>query len=104
MVQQSWPGNVRQLENVLARAAILARGHSILVEDLQAPAPSPSGNAEVGAAESSLCLKEILAETERRVIQHALEQTDWNRTRAAGLLGISRRQLFDKIRQYELHR
>ena len=43
-----------------------------------------------------------MVRAERRVIQHALEQMDWNRTRAARLLGISRRQLFDKIQQYGL--
>jgi DNA-binding NtrC family response regulator len=50
----------------------------------------------------SLPLKQIIAETERRVILQALEQTEWNRTRAAQVLGISRRQLFDKIRQFGL--
>jgi two-component system response regulator AtoC len=47
-------------------------------------------------------LRDILAETESRVIRQALEQEKWNRTRAARVLGISRRQLFDKIRQYGL--
>jgi transcriptional regulator with PAS, ATPase and Fis domain len=50
-----------------------------------------------------LALEEILAETERRVILHALEQEGWNRTRAARVLGISRRQLVDKIQQHGLH-
>jgi DNA-binding NtrC family response regulator len=98
---QSWPGNVRQLQNVLARAAILARGRLILPAEVQ-PAP-PSAAAEP-ALSPSLRLKDILAETERRVIQQALEQERWNRTRAAKLLGISRRQLFDKIQQYGLQR
>ena len=43
------------------------------------------------------------AGTEQRVIRQALEQEKWNRTRAARLLGISRRQLFDTFRQYGLH-
>ena len=46
----------------------------------------------------------ILARTEKQVIQQALQKTNWNRTRAAELLGISRRQLFDKIQQYGLSR
>ncbi|HJT76695.1 MAG TPA: sigma-54 dependent transcriptional regulator [Gemmataceae bacterium] len=98
----AWPGNVRELQNVLARAAILARGRPILPDDLsrvglpaaEAPAASPPA--------SPLSLKGILAETERRVIAQALEEAGWNRTRAARLLGISRRQLFDKIQQYGL--
>ncbi len=95
-----WPGNVRQLQNVLARAAILARGRLILPTDVL---PTTTEAAEP-ALSPSLGLKEILAETERRVIQQALEQEKWNRTRAAKLLGISRRQLFDKIQQYGLQR
>jgi len=49
-------------------------------------------------------LREILAETERRVILQALNQENWSRTRTAEVLGISRRQLFDKIQQYGLQR
>lgn len=99
---QPWPGNVRELQNVLARAAALARGRLILVDDLKPPPQLASGAASAPAG--SLSLKEILAETERRVIAEALAQCDWNRTRAAQILGISRRQLFDKIRQYDLRR
>jgi two-component system response regulator AtoC len=97
---RDWPGNVRELQNVLARAAILARGRIIGIEDVQTP-PSPT-NSTNAMASGSLLLRDILAETEQRVIRQALEQEKWNRTRAARLLGISRRQLFDKIRQYGL--
>ena len=72
---------------------------SPLAADLDAapaagPAPVPAGG--------SLCLRDVLAETEKRVIQQALDQEKWNRTQAARVLGISRRQLFDKIRLYGL--
>ncbi len=101
---QPWPGNIRELQNVLARAAILTRGRLIQPEDLKASGlPSP-GSAPVSSSALSLPLKDILAETERRVIQQALDHTKWNRTQTARLLGISRRQLFDKIRQYGLSR
>ncbi len=95
---RDWPGNVRQLQNVLARAAILARGRIIGIEDVQ----SSNSDSQSESAATSLLLRDVLAETERRVIRQALEQEKWNRTRAARLLGISRRQLFDKIRQYGL--
>lgn len=99
LCEQPWPGNVRELQNVLARAAALARGRLILLEDLQRPSSRPAVVADAGG---SLSLKDILAETERRVIAEALSQCSWNRSRAAQMLGISRRQLFDKIRQYGL--
>jgi DNA-binding NtrC family response regulator len=101
LMAQPWPGNVRELQNALARAAILARGRVIGIADLQAPA-SPAHPASEVSATGSLLLRDILAETERRVIRQALEQEKWNRTQAARVLGISRRQLFDKIRQYGL--
>lgn len=100
--RQPWPGNIRQLKNVLARAAILARGRLILAEELRLSSPSKAAAPADLSQDQSLSLKDLVAETERRAIQHALEQTGWNRTRAARLLGISRRQLFDKIQQYGL--
>ena len=107
LLEGSWPGNIRELQNVLARAAIMARGRPILAADLAIstaaaaaarPAESPTATGGAGA----LSLKEILAETERRAIAQVLEETKWNRTRAALVLGISRRQLFDKIKQYNM--
>jgi len=98
---QPWPGNVRELQNVLARAAILARGRIIGVDDVQTP-PSQVSSVAGPTSTGSLVLRDILAETERRVIRQALEQEKWNRTQTAHMLGISRRQLFDKIRQYGL--
>jgi two-component system, NtrC family, response regulator AtoC len=98
---QSWPGNVRELENVLARAAIVTRGRVIQPEDLQVSG-LPSSSIANSASGATFALHDILAATERRVIQQALGHTKWNRTKAARLLGISRRQLFDKIREYGL--
>jgi two-component system response regulator AtoC len=101
--ERSWPGNVRQLENALARAVIAARGRTILpehldIDELADPAiPTPADPSE------SLPLRALLAEVERRAIQKALLACDGNRTKTAERLGISRRQLFDKIREYDIH-
>jgi two-component system response regulator AtoC len=98
-----WPGNVRQLENALARAAIAARGRAILPEHLEVTEPGdpplPSTTTEAG---EPVPLRALLAEVERRAIRDALLACSGNRTRAAERLGISRRQLFDKIREYDL--
>lgn len=104
VVEQPWPGNVRELENALARAAIVTRGRLLLPDDIAGSRGASAPSESAPQNEQSLSLKEILAETERRVILHALEQTNWNRTRAAALLKISRRQLFDKIQHYSLDR
>jgi len=98
----SWPGNVRQLENALARAAIAARGRVILPEHLDAgPQAVPLLPAHDTPAEI-VPLRALLAEVERQAIQRALSACGGNRTKTSERLGISRRQLFDKIREYDL--
>ena len=99
-----WPGNVRQLENTLARAAIAARGRAILPEHLAADESPASGAIEGLAPDvaSPVPLRALLADVERRAIRDALLSCGGNRTRAAERLGINRRQLFDKIREYDL--
>jgi two-component system, NtrC family, response regulator AtoC len=101
--ERSWPGNVRQLENALARAVIAARGRTILPEHLDAEEPFDPAIPPAGDGSESLPLRALLAEVERRAIQRALRACGGNRTKTAERLGISRRQLFDKIREYDLH-
>jgi two-component system response regulator AtoC len=101
--EREWPGNVRQLENVLSRAAIAARGRAILPEHLEDEEPQILGReGSTSDAGAAVPLRALLAEVERRAIRQALVQCSGNRTRTAERLGISRRQLFEKIREYDL--
>jgi two-component system response regulator PilR (NtrC family) len=85
-----FPGNVRELENVLERAVALAAGDEIGVEDLKlAPTKPPEDEHEP----AGLPLQERLDHMERKAILAALEQTRYNRTAAAKLLGITFRAL-----------
>ena len=102
MRQRPWPGNVRQLENALARAAIASRGRAILPEHLDVEQAAEPALQEAGDAAELLPLPALLAEVERRAIERALRACGGNRTRTAERLGISRRHLFDKIREYDL--
>ncbi len=97
-----WPGNVRQLENALMRAVIAARGRTILPEHLDAMAPHDPAIPAPGDPAATLPLRALLAEVERGAIERALQACGGNRTKTALRLGISRRQLFDKIREYDL--
>jgi two-component system response regulator AtoC len=97
-----WPGNVRQLENTLSRAAIAARGRAIFPEHLEVDDPGRSPIPDALDLPDALPLRALLAEVERRAIERALAACGGNRTRTAERLGISRRQLFDKIREYDL--
>ena len=90
LAEYEFPGNVRELENVLERAVALAGGHEIKAEDLRlAPARAP---AEIRDS-TGLPLQERLDQVERAAILAALEQTRYNRTAAAKLLGITFRAL-----------
>ncbi len=100
--ERPWPGNVRQLENALARAVIAARGRSLLPEHFEVEDSSDSVNPASDVPVEALPLRALLAEVERRAIQRALSVCGGNRTKTAERLGISRRQLFDKIREYDL--
>jgi len=102
--ERPWPGNVRQLENALARAAISSRGRVILPEHLDADesagAEAVTESGDPGAAQ--LPLRALLALVERREIRRVLLACGGNRTKTAERLGISRRQLFDKIREHDI--
>jgi two-component system response regulator AtoC len=105
LLAHPWYGNVRQLENVVERAMVLAEGPTITVEDLpdfiQHPEVAVEGPMET-LPPDELSIKKQTAELERRLISRALQVTDGNRTRAAELLDLSYRALLYKIRDYGL--
>ncbi|MCB9596937.1 MAG: sigma-54-dependent Fis family transcriptional regulator [Sandaracinaceae bacterium] len=96
LAQASWPGNVRELKNALERAAILADGEQIRERHLWIEERgTPSARPATGAIRS-------LDAMERDAIVAALDQVDGNRKKAAELLGIGLRTLYDKIKRYDL--
>ncbi len=108
-----WPGNVRQLENTIERAVLLARGPLIVPADLggeplAAPLAlratrrpyAPQAGADPPARPPTL--KEALEEPERGILVEALELNGWNRQRTAAMLGINRTTLFNKMRKHAL--
>jgi two-component system response regulator PilR (NtrC family) len=92
LCEYDFPGNVRELENVLERALALTTGGEIQAEDLQLTPPRLTP-AEVAGELSGLPLQERLDSVERKAILDALKQTHYNRTAAAKLLGITFRAL-----------
>ncbi len=91
-----WPGNVRELRNALERAAIMSDGSLILPTDL----PSHIQEAKPAQEASGSVLVGDMQEIQRRAILEAVEKTGGNKTKAAELLGISRRNLIYKLRDY----
>jgi len=92
----AWPGNVRELKNVIQRAVLLTRRGEIGVEQLPerflGAAPS-----KPAAASLDLAPGRSLAELERDYIKITLEHCSGNKSRAAELLGISRKNLYEKL-------
>lgn len=93
----TWPGNVRELANALERASILADTQVICGEDLWLE----SGDVASASVEPSGEVRHLI-DVERDAIAHALRAVDGNRRKAADLLGIGERTLYDKIKKYEL--
>ena len=103
LLEYPFTGNVRELENVIERAMVLAESDKLTADDLPHHVQSPVRPLEdVELGDDELSVKKHSAVLERRLIQKALERTGGNRTKAAELLELSSRALLYKIRDYGL--
>ena len=96
----NWPGNIRELENVVERAVVLGKGELIQPSDLPAPLHRQLAGEFGGTARGQL--KASLQQPERRLILDALEAHGWNRQDTAAALGINRTTLYKKMKKYGL--
>jgi nitrogen regulation protein NR(I) len=117
--KQPWPGNVRQLENVLRKALLNARGYPVGISDIEKnlqPHASPAHSHHptwqrfiteaVDAAsrgESEGALKILQARMEEEALRHAIQMAEGNQAKAARWLGISLPTMREKLRHYDLH-
>lgn len=95
-MEYDWPGNIRELENIIERAVVLCPSDIITMKYL------PRLIREIHAADSRTGEELNLMETEKKLLLSALEKTSWNQTRAAEIPGISRKQLRTKMRHHGL--
>lgn len=101
LLDSPWKGNIRELENVIGRAVLLAEGKTISVENLCAR-PMCFAERLTDGEEGSVSLKHAVESAEIKAIRHALTAAGGNRSKAAKILGIGRRTLYDKIDAYNL--
>jgi DNA-binding NtrC family response regulator len=90
--QQPWTGNIRELENAVERAMVVAQEPELREQDFVFKAATANGNSNAGST--------TLEEIEKNHILHVLEQTNWNQTRAAEILDIDRVTLHHKLKKY----
>ncbi|MBP8707830.1 MAG: sigma-54-dependent Fis family transcriptional regulator [Caldisericia bacterium] len=100
-----WPGNLDELENVITHAIIVSNGNFITSEDLGTIVSKITKNKNSLTNlqnNSTLSLSEAVKQFEKELILDALSKTNWNKTKTAEILGISRRSLFNKMRDFRL--
>jgi two-component system response regulator AtoC len=102
LLRYPWPGNVREMENLLERAAILADTPALGEEEILPLLSSEPMPAAGEAGPEDLSIKKATREMEKRLIERALRKTQYNRSQAARLLEISHRALLYKIKDYGL--
>ena len=110
LTQYDWPGNIRELKNAIERAVIISDGGLIDVDALSgklnmslktalvSQGPMAQADTKVGD------MKDVVGDYEKNIILQALNQTQWNQTKAAQLLHVPRRTLVSKIKKYGIQR
>lgn len=99
LLEYNWPGNVRELRNAVERAVALARFEEIVVEDLPGKIRAYQGSQILVGSDNPAELS-TLESVERRYIQHVLKAAGGNKTLAARILGLDRKTLYRKLRDF----
>ncbi len=102
LVEYNWPGNIRELRNIVERMIVLSSGDMLTLE--QIPEDIRQGRPPSAGANGNASLQGIsrITDAEKELIQKALQETRGNKSTAAEKLGISRRTLYRKLEEYKL--
>ncbi len=97
LVSHDWPGNVRELENIIERAVVISRGSELTIQDMFGKKQEVSESSDLASVS-----KAARQAVEKQEILKALQETQGDKTRAARKLKISRANLYNKIKAYQL--
>ena len=103
LARYDWPGNIRELENVIHRAVVLATGQVLQLHDFPLEVGLPQPRARL-AEDIGLPLKDACEQFERQYVLRALDQLQWNVTGTARALGVHRNTIVQKLAAWGLHR
>jgi DNA-binding NtrC family response regulator len=101
LLRYDYPGNIRELENIIERAVVLAEGDAIHIDDLPDEIHQHRkyrNSNQIVRSEKTLSFCEM----EKETVHNTLQECSWNQSMAARLLGISRNKLRYRIKKYEL--
>jgi DNA-binding NtrC family response regulator len=98
LIRNRWAGNVRELENAIERAVLVAKGSEITVADL----PESIREESSSSADFVIPPHRTLAEIEKMAILQTLQRTNWNKQEAAQILGLYRPTLYSKMKKHEI--
>ena len=98
LIRNRWAGNVRELENAIERAVLVAKGTEITVADL----PEAIREESAGSTDFVIPPHRTLAEIERMAILQTLQRTNWNKQEAAQILGLYRPTLYSKMKKHNI--
>lgn len=99
-----WPGNIRELENAVQRAVLLAPGPVIYGEDIPVDCARSSQSQDLmrDLPDDGINLREVIEEYESNLVRQALDRTKWNKNQAAKLLGMNRTTLVEMVKRKKL--
>ena len=100
LLAYDWPGNVRELRNAVEQMVVLARAERLTLRDVPVAVRGAADLTKISAVRPGMTM--TVEEAEKQLIIQALKETDGNRTHAAQKIGISRRTLHRKLKEYGL--